>query len=247
MKKYMIATSVAALLSTTSVQAADFVVMKPIELYVKQPLKPFDFSGYYAGTNLGLSRVNYTAKESEEDNKSPVVYNTLNEVIVTTFFGYNIMLKDNLLTGIDTDLSFAFTPKDGAEVKTEGGQTASNKFVNPTKISLEFDTAFRARAGYIIGNLMPFAAAGFAASYVKRDFSDDNKTAYDKDAGELFAFGYTVGAGLDYALHKSLFVRAEYRLAHVMKYVPVEADLNPSLVTATSLSHNFKVGLAYKF
>lgn len=87
----------------------------------------------------------------------------------------------------------------GAEADL-GGSTATGRVGAVRSEQGLFATA-AVRAGVTVGsNLLPFIRAGYAYHEVKRD-----------GASDLSSSGYTVGAGLDYAVGERVFLRGEYR------------------------------------
>lgn len=253
--KYMIATSVVALFAATAAQAADVAPKKAPELTVA---KAADFSGAYAGVVAGVSRVSHKVnKAGAVAADLPVAYAPLTLFSGSALVGYNFDVQKNVVAGVEFEATYVHTSKEGTDAlpaEDKKTATASGDYANPTKVGLEVDTALRGRVGYVVGDFMPFASLGLTTSFVSREVKEDktNATAEKKTAGvkeSRLELGYTVGAGVDYALNKNLVLRAEYRLGQNVKAFSLakEGADSKSLATATKFAQGLNVGLAYKF
>ena len=112
----------------------------------------------------------------------------------------------------------------------------------------DFGTA-RGRAGYVVGNLLPYGFIGMAvgrASYSVNTASLVQQTSNNivqpsssliaPDKPTLYSGGYTVGAGLDWALTPNILVRGEFEF---VQFAPI---FNIAVSMATG-----RVGAGFKF
>jgi outer membrane immunogenic protein len=106
----------------------------------------------------------------------------------------------------------------------------------------------RGRAGYVVGNFLPYAMLGFAVGR-----ADINQTATvtatrvlppnttlgpftSTKAGSEFLYGYAAGVGLDVALFDHFFVRGEYEFVQFFPFSGTQAFIN-----------TFRLGAGMKF
>jgi len=151
--------------------------------------------------------------------------------------GYNYVFDNGLLLGIEGDWSFA-SLKDGAEGVFQGGDTS-------TRVDLEIDqlATIQARFGYAMGQWLPFATLGWGWAHTER-------TAFNEDFGvntsdERWHDGWTIGAGLEYAIDDHWSVKGEYRYFDA-------GDENYSLGFANGTNvdlqiHSIRFGVNYGF
>jgi outer membrane immunogenic protein len=107
----------------------------------------------------------------------------------------------------------------------------------------DYGTA-RGRAGYVIGNFLPYGFLGMAvgrASYTLVQQTSNNVTQtflFTNGAGQTNAllWGYTVGAGLDWALTPNILVRGEFEF---VQFAPIS---NIAVSVASG-----RVGAGFKF
>ncbi len=99
----------------------------------------------------------------------------------------------------------------------------------------------RVRAGYAIDSYLPyvFAGVGFGYQTVDRNISATPAPVFspdllDSSSKSTLVYGYSAGFGIDVALMKGLFLRAEYEYQRVTS--SVDSNINSA-----------RVGLGYKF
>jgi outer membrane immunogenic protein len=180
------------------------------------------------------------------------------------FVGYNTQFED-LVFGVEANLERAAfhlvapnnpisraTGPDNLGIAHDVTVTGSG-----TVDTMEFAT-FKARAGYVVGNFMPYGFAGFALGLVNssvtgtvfdQEFSSGNINTCNATApcpsfrfsnsathNNQVIYGYAVGGGVDVALTPNVFARFEMELD--------EFNMQPSLMlTAVSA----RVGAGYRF
>lgn len=102
------------------------------------------------------------------------------------FIGYNWRSPQNYVVGLEGDLNYDSNGK---------------PFAGADKVGTGLSGSARIRLGYAIDNVLLFAAGGWAATRARVEGPDDHKAAQ----------GWTLGAGVDWAATRNIFVRAEYR------------------------------------
>ena len=154
------------------------------------------------------------------------------------YAGYNYQFSNNVVLGIEGD--FAFGDVSGGDIGrfTDG--------VDPdmtVDADMNWSGAVRGRFGYAIDRFLPYVSAGIA--FADYDHSLDHILGGRVDFSDTYT-GWTVGAGVDYALTDNVLLRAEYRYsdfgsvtyAATPTYFEHEVDLS---------TNDVRFGIAYKF
>jgi outer membrane immunogenic protein len=172
------------------------------------------------------------------------------------FLGYNTQWQD-LIVGVEgnyTHTSLSMTATSPTVIAREFNPAVGNV----TAVSINNANAHlgitdyaeaRGRAGYIVGNLLPY---GFIGMVVGRGNYSDSITVDLTCTGGLscvgypltpssgqsnaLLYGYSVGAGLDWALTLNVFVRGEFEF---IQFAPVNS-ISPYIVNA-------RAGVGFKF
>jgi outer membrane immunogenic protein len=183
------------------------------------------------------------------------------------FVGYNMQWQD-LVTGVEatyTHTNFNTTAPSAAfarifpSLSTEVGVAASGR------LDLTDYGEARFRAGYVVGNLLPYGFVGMAVgrtSYSVSTFADVTQSTsttstpdyscvgtggatatcqdipFFNSAGQNNAllFGFSVGGGLDWALTQNIFVRGEFEF---VQFAPI-TNISVAIISG-------RVGARYKF
>lgn len=183
----------------------------------------FDWTGFYAGGQLGYGRA-----EADATILGATAGGDLTGIVGGGFIGYNYQI-DNIVLGVVADFNFA----DWNDDDTTGGFTASSQMdyigtVGP-RIGLAMDRAlFYVEGGYA------FTELEAEVSGPGLSFSDDEKLN-----------GYFLGAGIDYALTDTVFVGAEYNYA---QFEDANFNIGGVAVDVDDLdAHVFKARVGFKF
>ncbi len=176
------------------------------------------------------------------------------------FLGYNIQWED-LVTSVEatyTHTSLNITGPSSPAISRSFNPPAGNV----TSVSLSGTSGHfhltdyaevRGRAGYIVGNLLPYGFVGFVVGH--GDYSVSAQTSamcgpnsisstecigfpITSSAGlsDALLYGYSAGAGLDWALTPNVFVRGEFEF---VQFVPIS---NISVIIV-----NARAGAGFKF
>lgn len=150
------------------------------------------------------------------------------------------------------DVDFFKKLLQNAGIKVEGNVELKEGDKGVDSLSLEenWTGATRVRLGFGINRIMPYIAGGIAYAQLKEVASI---SIQDKDTGNLIAkgdlsddtktmIGYTLGAGVAFAMTDNVVARAEYRYSDFGKRKLVEDNIELDYKT-----NNFRVGVAYKF
>lgn len=245
------------------------------------PVAPATFtrwSGFYVGGQVGYSNaladfsgatqplLAYSLRElylETEDNASgwPVLGNASSSgVSFGGFAGYNTQWQD-LILGIEADYTQASFSSMAASASPIGRQVTAGPYLDDVNItgsgSLHIDdyASLRARAGYVLGNFLPYGFAGFAlgwGNYAITSLVEGQQStttvpcnaaltpttcvdfSYANSAGKnlTLLYGFTAGGGIDIALTPNLFVRGEFEYAQFAPISGIVAEIMTARVGA---------------
>jgi outer membrane immunogenic protein len=224
MKKYLLS-SVAALglVAAGAASAADLPSRKgPVVAPVYAPI--FTWTGFYVGVNAGYGFGNYDVKGA--------VTNTIGDpdgFIGGAQVGYNYQFGQ-FVAGLETDLQYS-------DMKS----SRANLIGGTNKGELEYFGTVRARFGVAYDRFLPYITGGFAYGQNKVTVSGLGISTSDDNTH----FGYTVGAGLEYAFTNNLTAKIEYLYTDLG-----EKRYFSAAGVGTKIGNDFSVvraGLNYKF
>ncbi|MGO6748259.1 outer membrane protein [Rhizobium ruizarguesonis] len=162
-------------------------VIPSIDLNVAPPPTPFetpttDWGGFYVGLSGGgsLLKGDFEFCGCGPDEK------TFGGARVGAFAGYNFLLTDGVIAGVEADVAYDWN---------------SEGFAGADEIGSSGSASIRARLGEVRGPALIYLAGGWTATNVFIEDPDDESNVN----------GWTIGAGIDWAATEKTFVRAEYR------------------------------------
>lgn len=167
------------------------------------------------------------------------------------FVGYNSQW-DNVVLGVEanyTNAPWSASSADSLSRRMDTGGTTYNVTVDGTSsVKLKDYASLRGRAGYVMGNFMPYAFVGFVVG--RADFTKSvtvTETEVNDTSGLLtgclgslpsctlsdtdnttdqFIYGYSGGLGLDWALTQNVFLRGEYEYVQFVDLGGIRLYLN---------------------
>jgi outer membrane immunogenic protein len=147
-----------------------------------------------------------------------------------------------------------------AGIKGRDHRTGSDRFAGFTTSSdmkINFQGSLRARVGFaMLDRMMIYGTAGLAFANV------ENRYTATLPAGNIFGapagtssetfddtrWGWTVGAGAEYALMSNWTARFEYRYTNLSAYKNAIALLGPSAMSEQDPDfHTIRIGASYRF
>src|ERR1700733_2090601 len=213
----------------TTVIAADVPPNMPLKAppdYVPQaPPAPaqngYDWNGWYVGGHIGLATGNSgwtlaplgggaPVSGSFGLYQSPDAFQGSGSWFQGVQGGYNLMLPNRVVLGIEADGSFPTFP-DPVTGTTIGG---ISNFTSPTFGTGSFSEnvlasgTVRGRIGYAPGHWLFYATGGLAWTYNQQTLTQ-NATGNTEDRF-LYRFGWAAGVGVETALAPHWNVRGEY-------------------------------------
>jgi len=215
---------------------------------------------------LAFSLRNTTLEEEVQPSSIPVLGNAATNAIGGGgFLGYNTQWQD-LIIGVEANYTHTnlnatatSTPLIPSRVFSAGAASDNVVLSGTGNLHLTDYGEARARAGYVVGNFLPYGFVGVAvgqASYSVTTLANvtqstntppfpctlDGSTCqffpFANSAGQNNAllYGFSVGGGLDWALTQNIFVRGEFEL---VEFAPISSIL-VYIVSA-------RVGAGFKF
>lgn len=212
----------AILLCTTPAIAADAVVMRHEQPdAVPLAAKATDWSGLYLGLSAGRGRLDGSL---EVQGLAPL-QGDFDGPLYGLFVGYNKQFDNNVLAGIEADLEHN---ENANQLLSVFGDLAGKT---------EWQGSVRGRIGYALDRLLVYMTAGYATTRAEAEIDGVGS------ASASFS-GYTVGAGIDYAVSEHLFGRVDYRYYDFGKE---PLDFGAAVPEGALNQHVIKVGLGVKF
>lgn len=235
MKKLLLATSALVAMSAAAV-AADLPNRKvaPAPVYAA-PI--FTWTGFYAGAQLGWQQQNDKWDSVWVDGSAAYGTRKNDSLIGGVHAGYNHQIGA-LVLGVEADAELA-NAKPKHRDYFEGYAWGYNAKIGP-------QGSLRARVGYAIDKALIYATGGLAIANVSHTFYDDYYPFALKHSETKV--GWTLGAGLEYALTNNWSTRVEYRYTDLGKAKSNNSATDwASLETNKLTSHAVRIGLTYKF
>ncbi|TJV00334.1 MAG: porin family protein [Mesorhizobium sp.] len=216
MKSILLATTVLMGLSGGA-YAADAIVSEPIAA-------SFDWTGAYIGVNAGGG----FGKFKYDPNFGTGLDLTASGFLGGVQAGYNWQ-SGQMVYGVEADFQ-------GSAVKASISGIGGPGTALETKIDW-FGTV-RARIGYTpVDRFLVYGTGGFAYGHDKTTFGAGGDFSKTKT-------GWTVGAGVEYAINTNWTIKSEYLYTDLGKST---FTVGPSSIDVTDKFHVVRVGLNYKF
>lgn len=211
MKKILLGAAV-VFASSTAAFAAD-AVYEPIPTAPEAVAAPpaYSWAGGYVGLNAG-----YGWGEADFNNGGVAFQDDFDGARFGGFVGYNWEVSSGFIAGVEADLNYDWN---------ENSYAAGD-------VSTGLNGGVRARLGFAADRALFYAAGGYTATgfNIEGPGVDVDETLH----------GWTLGAGVDFALTDRVFTRVEYRYNDY-------GDRNILGVNTDFNQHVVGVGLGVKF
>jgi outer membrane immunogenic protein len=266
----------AILLSTTAI-AGDLPSKKKTPVQPVKAVTPYNWTGAYVGLNAGLSMAPQSQKVSGINqlslnnltvNQSVILPTKLNKTSPLLggglVLGYNYQMG-NFVYGAEADIMALSASKSARTALAYSSGLSPYISSSSGKISQNYLSTIRYKAGYAFDDIMVYGTAGLAMANVKtksnfqiRDVNgfptnQDNVWTGSKNS---MRYGYSLGGGAEYAYTKNITIKAEYLYYNLGK---IKYSTAPDAFTSvdqagayqsvkSKISGNIiRVGLNYKF
>lgn len=242
MRKFLLATVALSALSFQAT-AADLPVrgpaMAPAPMFVAM-----NWTGFYVGAQVGYSWGNHRISRLDATGAVRVFggfplsdENDVDGFVGGLHVGYNYQ-TGSFVFGIEADGEFS-------DAKYSRGLVRGAPGVDFNYGSKDWQASLRARAGLTFGNALLYVTGGLAIADVNSrvDVGGVLFTAYSKTKT-----GYTVGAGVEYALSSNWSARAEYRYTDLGSIrSPSPGGVTVTFRTDELVDHTLRLGVSYRF
>ena len=203
------------------------------------------FDGPYAGIHIGYdtSYANGTQYNVDGDSTGYTSSNySLGSTVFGGFVGFNKVLTNNVLVGIEADYEFQDADKTSSEL--DGGEPDDNFSV---KSKAGDAASFRAKLGYVFNEnrTLAYLTAGYAIEKLKNTYIDTVEEPTLTSTSSNWYKGWTVGAGGEHFVYDNLAIKAEFRYT--------DDDNQVDSVYSSTYKVNFqpnksvRIGVAYHF
>jgi outer membrane autotransporter protein len=224
-------------------------------------------SGHAEFDNSTSDLVAYILRNTTIENEGQVSQQvstapaTSNSVGFGAFIGYNFQIEPSLVIGFEANYTkFSSLNVQSSDTLSRSFMESNNVYRADYSVTTDSSIRFkdygtlRARAGYVMGQFMPYAYLGLAGARVDISRSatvyatetpnnggatlslNPNPTIRTDVRNNTFAVGAAAGIGIEASIAPNLFLRAEYEYA-VFSTI---GGIRPSLQTG-------RVGVGFKF
>jgi len=215
---------------------------------VAAPAEVFNWTGFYVGVHGG-----YGWGHTQDTHNPNAFGQTLSGGFGGAQIGYNYQFANNVVLGAEADVAA------GDIGKSWGGVNEFDPYYGEDKI--DWFGTIRARLGYSADRFLPYITGGVAWANVDHKLGCDRNrvavtiggcnNAFETSKSDT-AWGWTIGAGVEYAITNNVTVKAEYLYTDLGKNDVTLVDVNypTSGVNNREFDTSFnsvKLGLNYKF
>lgn len=234
MKKTIAVTLAIAAAASTNAFAADAIIAydpPPAPAPIVQQ-SAFDWNGAYVGASAGYlfdNSTRVTARDPAGDQFSRRFIKGSDGFTGGVYGGYNFS-SNGFVYGVEANVDYSGK---NASRETFGGAAT-------TRSRVGVNGAARARVGVAADEALFYVAGGVAGANLRHSVTDVSGTTTRTKA----KYGYTVGAGVDYAVTPNVLLRAEYNFTD---YGKRDLATGAGTYTFDTKTHGLKLGVGYKF
>lgn len=231
------AISSAFILAYSGAQAADLGVAPAA---IVEPATAYSWSGAYVGAQAGYTVGGHVQDEYIYIDAAPWFNYDLSPdgAFGGLYAGYNYQFSNNIVLGAEADFALGNVGASGATIEYAGYDSSTD---------IDWTGSVRARVGYAFDRFLPYATGGVA--FGRFSFEERAEDYGVRQSADVNVSGWTVGAGVEYALTDNVTLRGEYRLTDFNKKDFTGHD-DAGLVddfVAQIRTQDLRIGVAYKF
>jgi high affinity Mn2+ porin len=229
-KKLFLASAALMTIAASAAESADLPTATPKK--VLDAAAYYDWTGLYVGGHFGYGMGTFGPGTNPILSQAVIFPPTFTGFVGGFQAGYNFHLPNNVVLGLEADISFP-SPID----KPATG-------ISPFNTTFDYFGTARARFGYAFGSVLPYVTAGVAWGQTKVNINDtDGNVVATKSATQV---GWTAGAGIEYALIGNWTAKVEYNYIDLgTKTYSLDIPAQPTL-TVDPKVHIVKLGLNYR-
>lgn len=242
-------TALLAFASVLALSSAAFAADPVVEEAVPAPVEVFSWTGGYLGVFGGITAGDrdYTAEfggrllgDAPDIDASITNSGGLAGIVA----GYDYQLNNNFVIGAYADIAYS---SDEAKI-TLGADGLGDAELSS---QLKYLGTVQARVGYAMDRALFYAHGGFAYGKMEYDASIDvdGLGDFSADIDDQSKTGYTVGAGIEYALTDHVSLQTEYSFVDLGEDEVVsggDAVANFSVDEDVQI-HSIKAGINFRF
>lgn len=181
----------------------------PADAGIMYDTKPaFSWTGFYGGAHLGYgwgdTGGSYSGSLGGFTAGDEIVGFDVDGVLGGVQLGYNWQWNQFVL-GAEADLSLSGADGSGLQASLPGPITVD------ASADIDWVATIRARAGYTVDRFLVYATGGLAFGGASLEVTADGGGFADPAEDDQTHFGWTIGAGLEYAITDTWSAGIEYR------------------------------------
>jgi high affinity Mn2+ porin len=245
------------LVSAALVQSARAADLPPLPTKAPPAQADYNWTGFYVGGHIGLASGNSSWTLTPTGGGAPVagsfgLYQSPNAFKESgSWFegvqgGYNWMLRNRVVLGVEADGSFPTFPDPISHLSVGG----LSNFTSPTFGAGSFGEnalasgTLRGRVGYAPGHWLFYATGGLAWSYDKQTLTQ-NASGNTEDRF-LTRYGWAAGVGVETAIAPNWTVRGEF-LWTEFPSIAIDFPVSGQRVNSGWSEQQFRMALNYRF
>lgn len=221
----------------------------PLGAFAQTPITPW--TGAYGGINFGLGGHKFTYPGNGQVPEGAIgsdnTVNTSSGFLGGAQLGYQWQFNNQLVIGAETDFQWSSIAANYSRVDLRNDYEWDLR-----KTQLLYFGTLRARMGYAFGPVLPYLTGGLAYG---------RTSAYDEEGGDIqtngtfepttigraasIKWGWTVGAGVEYAIDQRFRVKAEYLVVDLGHMWAIDHAGSPFRLSTRA--NIMRVGLNYAF
>lgn len=229
MTNFVLRAAVAALFVSAATAASAADLGRPVKAPEPYPQTiaayGFNWTGAYVGANLGANWATVTNS------------GTSTGVIGGLQAGY-LWQASQFVYGLEADIAFSSNSKSTTFLDLNSGNTFSQR----DKVT--FSSTVRGRLGYAFDRFLVYGTGGLAMANIESRLSNVATGTTDKNT--TFRAGWSLGAGLEYAITNNVTVRGEYLHNDFGRYT-VNYNANGVFDRHRVSEDMVRLGVNYKF
>lgn len=156
--------------------------------------------------------------------------------------GVNYQLQQGFVVGAEADIGVA-------DISGNSAFAAGPGLAFPLTTEVSTQGSLRGRVGYAVDRFLPFATAGLAVGHIRQGINTGigGGGAGVVDIVNETTIGWTVGAGVEYAVTDAISVKAEYRYSQFDSGTDTAIVFGGADSNTTFSTHDVRIGVNYRF
>lgn len=193
----------------------------------------YNWTGFYLGAHTGYGGGSFGPGTNALPAQGVLFPASTTGLIGGYQAGYNVQLQNNIVLGVEADMSFG-SPQDQAKLTSA-----------PFHTTFDYLATARGRVGYAFGAVMPYVTGGVAWGRYQVNLNDTDGTAIVSSVTQTH-LGWTAGAGVEMAIGGNWSAKAEYNYIDLARRSYDLSDAGLPNINVEPNIHTVKVGLNYR-